>query len=103
MNGLGSMQYTIGTALDRARDAGHVVEVLVDGNWVKGAVLANDGQGAVLDHEGREHAIVRLERISAVRVASRAPMLQPVHTGFGADDRLGDEAIPMPGPRAASD
>jgi len=103
MTAFGSMQYTIGTALDRARDAGHIVEVLVDGNWVKGSVVANDGQGAVLDHEGKEHAIVRLERISAVRVAARAPMLHPVPAGFGADDRLSDEAIPMPGPRAASD
>src|SRR3954453_12350290 len=86
MTAFGSVQYTIGTALDRARDAGHTVEVLVDGNWVKGAVVANDGQGAVLDHEGREHAVVRLERISAVRVAARAPMLRPVPAGFGAED-----------------
>ena len=103
MNAFGSMQYTIGTALDRARDAGHVVEVLVDGNWVKGTVVVNDGQGAVLDHEGREHAIVRLDRITAVRVQSRAPMLRPVHAGYGDDGALSDEAIPMPGPRAASD
>jgi hypothetical protein len=103
VNAFSSMQYTIGTALERAREAGHVVELLVDNHWVSGLVVASDGLGVVLDNNGMEHCIVRLERVSAVRVSSRAPMLQT-----GAADRLDDDlvftgAMPMPGPRAATD
>jgi hypothetical protein len=94
-----SMQYTIGTALDRARDRGFEVEVLVEGHWLTGSVAASDGIGVVLDREGVEHFVVRLDRISAVRVGNKAPMLDSVgvdhHEG---PRRTADGAVPMPPP-----
>ena len=99
MSSFSSMQYTIGTALERAREAGHMVEVLVGGHWITGLVAANDGLGVVLDNHGLEHCIVRLENISAVRVAAEAPTLsqdEPV----GADRFA--SARPMPGPRVVA-
>ena len=93
-----SMQYTIGTALERAREAGHQVEVLVDGHWITGLVAASDGLGVVLDNQGREHCIVRLEGIKAVRVQAEAPTVsQPA-----AEVRDFESARPMPGPRFAA-
>ena len=104
MNALSTMQYTIGTALDRAGDLGLVVEVLVESNWVSGRVVANDGLGVVLDRDSEEHCVVRLERISAVRVASQAPMLERIKTGQTAGhERTFDGAMPMPTPRAAAE
>jgi len=98
-----SMQYTIGTALDRAREGGLEVEVLVDNQWLTGQVAAADGLGVVLDRDGAEHFVVRLERISAVRVGAHAPMLgnvgQPRREG---PDRF-DGAVPMPAPAAEPD
>ena len=44
-----SMQYTIGTALDRARERGLGVEVLTEGHWLAGTIAAADGLGVVLD------------------------------------------------------
>ena len=93
-----SMQYTIGTALDRARDRGLEVQVLVEGHWLTGMIAAADGLGVVLDREGVEHFVVRLDRISAVRVGAQAPMLDA-----GPDegpDRTADGAVPMPAPIA---
>jgi hypothetical protein len=96
-----SMQYTIGTALDRARSHGLEVEVLVEGQWLTGSVAASDGVGVVLDREGVEHFVVRLDRIAAVRVGSKAPMLESVETerstGAGPH-RTADGAVPMPAP-----
>ena len=89
-----SMQYTIGTALERAREAGHYVEVLFGDQWVSGLVVASDGLGVVLDNHGDEHCIVRLEAITAVRVAAEAPSMSDVPTA----DRF-ESARPMPGPR----
>jgi len=92
-----SMQYTIGTALERAREQGLEVEVLVESHWLTGKVAAADGLGVVLDRDGVEHSVVRLERISAVRVGVHAPMLHTV--GVGAPegpDRTADGAVPMP-------
>jgi hypothetical protein len=85
MTSLSSMQYTIGTAIERAREHGHPVRVLVEGQWLEGLVVASDGIGVVLEDEDYEHAVVRLEHISAVRVQAAAPMTRP-----------------MPGPRRAS-
>jgi hypothetical protein len=99
-----SMQYTIGTALDRAQTHGHVVEILAEGHWVTGLVAANDGVGVVLDNDGREHCVVRLDRIAAVRVSAEAPMRRRIRAGHVADaDRMFDGAVPMPGPRGAAD
>jgi hypothetical protein len=101
MNVLSSMQYSIGTALDRAREAGSAVDVLVDGHWLAGVVVANDGLGIVLDNNGEEHCVVRLDQITAVRVGVRAPMLRRIPAA-ASDDRTHDGAMPMPGPRTPS-
>lgn len=97
---MSSMQYTIGTALERAREAGSMVEVLVDNHWLAGLVVANDGTGVVLDNRGVEHCVVRLESVAAVRVCAEAPMLRRIQGVPTADDRYG--ARPMPSPQAAS-
>jgi len=59
--------FTVGTALRRAEDNGLPVEVLVQGHWLRGTVAGLDGQGVILSTHA-EHAVVRLESISAVRV-----------------------------------
>jgi hypothetical protein len=97
------MQYTIGTALDRAHEAGYAVELLVEAHWVHGAVVANDGVGVVLEKDDSKHCIVRLDRISAVRVASEAPMRRRIPAGQWVGEPGFDGAMPMPGPRAAAD
>lgn len=88
-----SMIYTIGTALNRARDNDIPVRVLVDGEWLSGRVLAVDGFGVVLHCEDLEHAVVRMESVAAVRVLSAAPGRAPIEAGVA----------PMPGPRPAWD
>jgi len=100
---LSSMQYTIGTALDRAQEFGYVVDLLVEGQWMSGLVVACDGIGVVLDNTGEEHSIARLDRVSAVRIASAAPMLRAA--GIARDDaeRTHDGAVVMPGPRLAAE
>jgi hypothetical protein len=102
MTAFSSMQYTIGTALERAREKGVYVEIMVDGHWVTGLVVATDAQGVVLDNDGRDHCIARLERVSAVRVCSAAPMLRSVADGREPARDYFDGAVPMPGPQAAS-
>ena len=96
-----SIVYTIGTAIDRAREGGMLVEVLVEGHWREGLVVASDGHGVVLENCCDDHVVVRLENISAVRVAARAPMLGIVDSSHAEDSRF-DGAVPMPGPRAAA-
>ena len=63
-----SMIYTMGTALDRALEAGALVQCLVQGQWLGGAVMAVDGHGLVLSRGDNEHVVVRLEQVSALRV-----------------------------------
>jgi hypothetical protein len=96
-----SMQYTIGTALDRARQLFLSVEVLVDGQWILGTVLDSDGTGVVLERDDREHSVVRLECISAVRIAASAPMRPQIQAGRTGLDRDDDGAFVMPTPRQA--
>src|SRR4051794_14996360 len=102
-----SIQYTIGTALDRAREGGLPVEVLVEGNWLEGLVVASDGHGVVLENGGEDHFVVRLERVSAVRVSAEAPRMGVVVDPDLRDLDLRDldlrmeGAVPMPGPRIA--
>ena len=97
-----SMQYTIGTALDRARENGHLVEVLVEGDWISGQVVAGDGQGIVLEGRTEEHSIIRLERISAVKVRSGSPFRKlasvPDSPAQNQPPRTEDGAVPMPPP-----
>ncbi|HEX2893119.1 MAG TPA: hypothetical protein VHO29_03850 [Marmoricola sp.] len=98
-----SMQYTIGTALERARERGLLVEVLVDGHWLEGLVVASDGHGIVLENGGDDHCVIRLERVAVVRVGARAPRLGIVDgTHSGERDARFEGAMPMPGPRAAA-
>jgi hypothetical protein len=99
-----SMQYTIGTALSRACDAGHDVEVLVDGHWLGGHVVAADGVGVVLESSEEEHSVVRMERITAVRVHSSLPQRPRLRSAPApAEARLADGAMPMPGPRVPAE
>lgn len=106
MGVVSSMQYTIGTALDRAHQSGHSVEVLVDGQWVSGTVVVTDGTGVVLERDDCEHSVVRLDRISAVRVAASAPMRASVAAGRAGERSFDgphfDGPIVMPAPRRAS-
>ena len=98
-----SMQYTIGTALDRAREGGLDVEVLVGNQWLSGQVAAADGLGVVLDRDGTDHFVVRLEQISAVRVGAHAPMLDTVEQARTEGPDRFDGAVPIPGPDSGSD
>ena len=54
--------YTIGTALNRARDNDIPVQVLVEGQWLTGKVVVVDGHGVVLQSDELEHAVVRWTR-----------------------------------------
>ena len=87
--GFDSTIYTIGTALNRAADNDVTVQVLVAGEWITGLVQAVDGHGVVLHSAELEHAVVRMDAISAVRVFTEAPGRTPITSG----------ARPMPGPR----
>ena len=71
-----STLYTIGTALDRAKDNDLPVDVLVEGHWLTGRVVATDGHGVLLSCEEREHALIRMSNVAAVRVHSPAPQSQ---------------------------
>ena len=66
--------YSMGTALNRAQDNHVPVALLVEGQWLHGLVAAIDGHGVVLAGEDTEHSVVRMERVSAVRVMAGAPM-----------------------------
>lgn len=68
-----SLIYTIGTALNRAKDNQSRVDLLVEGMWVGGHVLAVDGFGVVLEADDDQHSVVRIESIAAVTVRSAAP------------------------------
>ncbi|MGH3330748.1 MAG: hypothetical protein ACRDPJ_05510 [Nocardioidaceae bacterium] len=76
--GSDSTLYTIGTALNRARDNEVPVEILVEGSWIPGLVVAVDGFGVVLQSEDREHSVIRVENISAVKIATTAPQRTPI-------------------------
>ena len=98
-----SMQYTIGTALNRALEAGHDVEVLVEGQWLTGRVVASDGVGVVLETTETEHSIVRAESVAAVRVFAATPHRKRIHAVRLTEERLHDGSMPMPGPRASAE
>ena len=73
-----SIIYSMGTALNRARDHDVPVEVLVGGEWLAGQVVAVDGHGVLLDTDEFEHAVVRMESVQAVRVHGRIPEAIPI-------------------------
>ena len=74
---LSTTVYTMGTALRRAYDSNLPVAVLVEGQWLTGHVVALDGHGVVMERDGVEHAVIRMERVSAVRVMSGLPVTEP--------------------------
>lgn len=87
------MLYTIGTALNRARDNDIPVDILVGGTWISGRVVAVDGFGVVLSDGDREHSVIRVEAVSAVRILAAPPSRTSIPAG----------ARPMPGPRGSYD
>lgn len=94
--------FTIGTALRRAENNHLPVEVLVQGHWLRGTVAGIDGQGLILSTHS-EHAVVRLESISAVRVPETmadAPVAETFdehHELAVCEAREDDGAFVMPG------
>ncbi|MBA2465306.1 MAG: hypothetical protein H0V42_10075 [Nocardioidaceae bacterium] len=77
-----SVLYTIGTALNRVHDRDVPVQVLVEGQWMAGTVVAIDGHGVVLTGDDLEHAVIRMQSISAVRIFAPAPQHRvPVTAG----------------------
>lgn len=83
-----STLYTIGTMLNHARDNRLEVELLVAGHWLIGVVAAVDGYGVVLASNDNRHAVIRLEAVSAVKVAEHVPHHEEIAAG----------ARPMTGP-----
>jgi len=96
-----STLFTIGTALRRAEDNHLSVEVLVNGQWLRGSIAGMDGEGLVLSTHS-EHSVVRLSAISAVRIpesmteTSVADAFDDQHQLSGAA-REGDGSFAMPG------
>lgn len=72
-----SLIYSMGTALNRARDHEIPVGVLVGGEWLVGRVVAVDGHGVLLETDELEHAVVRMEAVQAVRVHGQVPVPIP--------------------------
>jgi hypothetical protein len=70
---MSSTMLSVGTLLRRAEETGTEVRVLVQGTWLSGRVIGNDGMGAVLDDGEGQQALVRLESVAAV-MFSRAQM-----------------------------
>ncbi len=89
---LDSTIYTIGTALNRAADNDVAVQLLVEGQWIGGHVVAVDGHGVVLNNiDELEHSVIRMQSVSAVRIFTEVPGRTPITAG----------AHPMPSPRPA--
>ena len=82
--------YTIGTALNRAHDNHVAVEILVEGHWLTGQVLAVDGHGVVIDAAAGDHAVIRMGSVSAVRLSTPPPF------------HIALDAPPVPRPRDPS-
>ena len=95
--GSSSMQHTIGSAVERARQGGLFVEILVGDHWLDGVVLESDGHGVVLENEGRDRCVVRLEHVSAVRISADSQ-----RPAAHASDVVSDLAAPMPYPHATA-
>jgi hypothetical protein len=68
-----SQIFTIGTALRRAEDNNVPVEVLIEGQWIKGSIAALDGDGLVLVTPERVQCVVRNAHISVVRMLAALP------------------------------
>jgi hypothetical protein len=91
--------FTVGTALRRAENNNLPVEVLVQGHWLRGTVAGIDGQGLILSTHA-EHAVVRLESISVVRVPEsmgESPAAETFDQHHELSVREEDGAFAMPG------
>src|SRR5689334_16650793 len=97
-----SMLYTMGTALGHALEENSEVSVLVDGLWLTGAVVLHDGVGVVLDN-GDEHSIVKVDRISAIKVLAELPWQRSLTEGEAPFAPTFDQPMPTPGPRSGSE
>jgi hypothetical protein len=86
----GSTILTIGTALNRAQQAGAQVFALVQGQWIAGHVLGIDGHGVVLRNSAGESAVLRLEHVAAVRI-DEAAVADPTDESDGQSDGRPDE------------
>lgn len=94
---INSTIYTIGTALNRAKETDVPVELLLAGQWVTGTVNALDGHGIVLLGEGGELSIIRLSSVDAVRIRQAAAFDGTPQVEAPRDDpTAGREAHPMP-------
>ncbi|MGA8992826.1 MAG: hypothetical protein WB441_00795 [Nocardioidaceae bacterium] len=96
-----SVLYTVGTALNRAQQNGLTVQILVEGQWLRGQVAAVDGHGVVLA-DTDEHSVIKMGSVSAVRMFAAMPgdarPQQPGHTPITA----GPGATAMPSSAYAS-
>ena len=97
--GSSSMQHTIGSAIEQARQNGLFVEVLVDNHWLDGFVVESDGYGVILENAGKDRSVVRLERVTVVRVRADAPRLEIEDDTYGV---VSDLAAPMPYPESTA-
>lgn len=94
---INSMIFTIGTALNRAKDAQLPVEILVAGQWINGMVNEIDGHGVVLYGLDGDLSILRTSSIDAVRVQQAAAFEgRPQVEAHREDPMAGQEAHPMP-------
>ena len=99
----GSTILTIGTALNRAEQAGAQVSALVQGQWITGRVLGIDGHGVVLSNSEGESAVLRLEHVAVVRIseeaiAEPAPQAQEQQVftmGAGVDQSQATRPVPV--------
>ena len=94
---INSTIYTIGTALNRAKEANVPVELLLAGQWLTGMVNEVDGYGIVLSGEDGELSIIRMASIDAVRVRHAAAFDGTPQVEAHHDDPMAwPEAQPMP-------
>ncbi|MEO5663375.1 MAG: hypothetical protein ABIR39_08815 [Nocardioides sp.] len=95
---INSTIFTIGTALNRAKEADVPVDILLGGQWLTGMVNAMDGHGIVLRSANDELSIIRMGSIDAVRVRNAAAFdgTPQVEAHRHEDPTTAREAHPMP-------
>ena len=81
-----------------AADSRVGVSILVEGAWVEGQVAAVDSMGVVLESPDGNHAVIRVDRIAAVKVHSESPFRAQL-TPYPTEPL----AATVPGPRTAED
>ena len=103
MSTINSTIYTIGTALNRAKEADVAVELLLAGNWLTGMVNEVDGHGVVLVGDDGELSIIRMSSIDAVRVRQAAAFDGTPQVEAHHDDPMAAWSEAQPMPAAAGD